>query len=390
MIVILARSPYLIQIDESLQIAGKVDIFLWHKGETEPTSPTYTLEKAIRGDDNRQLWFNVSPYIIERINNVVPDQTATNIAGDANGIGNALFPQPAEEENDAWCFVKLVTSYKNLAGTWNEIDEEYYVAVNGWGAYQQGFNYTPDTELLMGTEIVHLANSSQILRFPNYYGTNISGFRYFNVLIDHDGTSETVARYLPYEGAPSIYRYDEVILDSSDAAGIYNFKIPYQVCIDDLYDGNVVYLVTDLNSEEMPVFKVETPCETKYTPVECAFINKLGGWSYITFYKARTNSYNVEAKEYSFLQTIPYNTAIGEKKSFNYDLRESVKLNTGFVEENYENVIKELMVSDTILLDFKPVTLKTKSMQVKTSLRDKVINYEIEFEYNYNLMNDMI
>jgi hypothetical protein len=148
--------------------------------------------------------------------------------------------------------------------------------------------------------------------------------------------------------------------------------------------------VTDLNAEEMPVFKLETPCETKYTPVECAFINKLGGWSYITFYKARTNSYSVEAKEYSFLQTIPYSTAVGEKKSFNYDLRESVKLNTGFVEENYENVIKELMVSDTILLDFKPVTLKTKSMQVKTSLRDKVINYEIEFEYNFNLMNDMI
>lgn len=389
MIVILARSPYLIEVNETTQIAGKVDIYLWHKGESEPAFPTYTLEKNIRGDSDRQLWFNISPYILEQINNTYPSQIGTTVVGDSNPYGNAFSPQPSQEENDAWCFVKIVTKYKTTSVSWTTIDELYFVGVNGWGSYLQGSNYTPDSELF-DYSIVHLANNSQVLKLTNYYGSDVSNYKYFNVLIDHDGASETKVRYEPYLSAPAIMRHDEIILDNTDAAGIYNFKIPYQVCFDDLYDGNVVYLMTDLSAEEMPVFEVETPCETKYQPVLCSFINKLGGWSFLTFFKARTNTYNVEMKEYSFLQTIPYDSIIGEKKAFNYDLRESVKLNTGFVEENYENVIKELMVSDTILLDNKPAMIKSKSMQVKTSLRDKVINYEIDFEYNFNLMNDMI
>lgn len=388
MIVILARSPYLIEVNEPTQIAGRVTIFLWHKGESEPAFPTYTLEKNIRGDSDRQLWFNISPYILERINNVTPNQSAATNFVDPNPFGNSIFPQPYEENNDAWCFVKIRTWYKNAGGSWQGIDDFYYVGVNGWGSYLEGNNYTPDSVLLYDSNVVHLANNSQVLKLTNYYGTDVSSYKYFNVLIDHDGTSDTIVRHAQYEGS-AIY-YDQLILNDSSPAGIYNFNIPYQVCIDGLYDGNIVYLITDLSAEEMPIFKVETPCESKYEPVECAFINKLGGWSYITFFKARTNSYNVEMKEYSFLQTIPYSSSVGEKKAFNYDLRESVKLNTGFVEENYENVIKELMVSDTILLDNKPAMIKSKSMQVKTSLRDKVINYEIDFEYNFNLMNDMI
>lgn len=389
MIVILARSPYILTIDEPTQIAAKVEIYLWHKGDSEPISPNYTLEKNIRGDADRKLYFNVSPYILEKINNVYPNQNGEYGSGDSNPYGNAIYPLPNEEEPTAWCFVKIITYYKETT-SWITLNDVTYVGVNGWGAYTQGFNYTPDMDLFLDQKIVHLADNRQVLKLKNYYGTNVGTYKYFNVLIEHDGTNETKVRYIKYEGAPGTMRHDEVILNDTDDAGIYNFKIPYQVCFDNLYDGNLVYLMTDLSAEEMPVFQVETPCETKYEPVECSFINKLGGWSFITFFKAKTNSYNVESKEYSFLQDIPYSTFVGEKKSFNYDLRENIKVNTGFIEENYENVIKELMVSDTILLDFKPVTIKTKSMQVKTSLRDKVINYEIEFEYNFNLMNDMI
>lgn len=389
MIVILARSPYIITINEPTQIAAKVEITLWHKGETEPIFPNYTLEKNIRSTSDRELYFNISPYILEKITNTYPSQEGVYASGDSNAYGNAVYPLPNEEEPTAWCFVKVKSYYKDSTD-WTVFDSVTYVGVNGWGAYTQGFNYTPDMDLVLNQRIVHLSDNRQILKLKNYYGVNTGFYKYFNVLIEHDGSSETKVRYEPYLSAPAIMRHDEIVLDDTNPAGIYNFKIPYQVCFDDLYDGNVVYLMSDLSEEEMPVFKVETPCETKYEPVECSFINKLGGWSYITFFKARTNTYNVEMKEYSFLQTIPYSVTTGEKKAFNYDLRESVKLNTGFVEENYENVIKELMVSDTILLDNKPAMIKSKSMQVKTSLRDKVINYEIDFEYNFNLMNDII
>jgi len=41
-------------------------------------------------------------------------------------------------------------------------------------------------------------------------------------------------------------------------------------------------------------------------------------------------------------------------------------------------------------LDDKPVNVKTQSSELKTTLKDKMINYEIEFEYAFNLINDVV
>lgn len=62
-------------------------------------------------------------------------------------------------------------------------------------------------------------------------------------------------------------------------------------------------------------------------------------------------------------------------------------MNTGWIEEIHNETIQELMLSETILLDNKPVTIKTKSNQLKTDLNDKNINYAIDFDYAYNLLN---
>jgi hypothetical protein len=52
------------------------------------------------------------------------------------------------------------------------------------------------------------------------------------------------------------------------------------------------------------------------------------------------------------------------------------------------------MVSETILLkidaSLQPVKLKTMSTDLKTSLQDKMINYQIDFEYNFNQINNVI
>ena len=86
---------------------------------------------------------------------------------------------------------------------------------------------------------------------------------------------------------------------------------------------------------------------------------------------------------------VDYNPLRGQRKEFNFDLKQSVKLNTGWVDENTIELLVELMTSETILLDNEPATLKDKSLQKKTRLRDKMINYEMNFEYAFNLINDV-
>ena len=131
--------------------------------------------------------------------------------------------------------------------------------------------------------------------------------------------------------------------------------------------------------------------ECKYTPVECTFINRYGGWEVLTFFKQQTNSISAKGTDYKLTQdTINYNTSIGQFKTFNLNGKQTVKLNTGFVDENYSELITDLLLSETVLLDDKPVTVKTQGSDLKTSLKDRLINYEMEFEYAYNLINDVV
>jgi hypothetical protein len=65
-------------------------------------------------------------------------------------------------------------------------------------------------------------------------------------------------------------------------------------------------------------------------------------------------------------------------------------LNSGFVDPNYSDLIQDLLMSNTVLLDNVPVLVSSTQSDIKTSLKDKNINYEIEFEYAFNLKNTVI
>jgi hypothetical protein len=132
-------------------------------------------------------------------------------------------------------------------------------------------------------------------------------------------------------------------------------------------------------------------CEGKYTPVVCEFLNRFGGWQFLTFFKAQTNSLQTENSTFHLLpDALDYNPLRNQFQSFNFSGKQSVTLNTGWVDENFANVITDLMLSETVLLDNKPVNVKSKSTALKTRIKDKNINYTIDFEYSYNLINDVI
>jgi hypothetical protein len=63
---IFARSPFIVEINETGQTGSKIEIFLWHTG-FPPTTPTHTLSKPIPSNTNLQNTYNISPYIREFI-----------------------------------------------------------------------------------------------------------------------------------------------------------------------------------------------------------------------------------------------------------------------------------------------------------------------------------
>lgn len=358
MTLIYTRSPYFIRVNETGQTGARIKLYIWNKGTTEPTTPTYIISKNIPSPTQTELNFNISNYVREFIDAIAP-----------------VVPEYiADEQNNTWCFVK-VERYSIESGEDKFVDETTYIATNGYTKYLDGYNQsTTDT-------IIPLTNDLQTI----YY--NRSGvIPYINLLfLNSAGTEALDIRWIELNSSTVI----ESIGISE--VGDFNYAILVANELIDYDNGNRLRIINDATASIIATYRVIPICEPKYTPVLCSFINAKGGWQFLTFFKAQTNNINVKGSTYKMMPSaLDYNIAQPQTKSFNINGTQSVKLNTGWVDENYSDIITQLLLSETVLLDGKPVDVKSQSSTLKTSLKDKMINYEIDFDYAFGLINDVI
>ena len=68
-------------------------------------------------------------------------------------------------------------------------------------------------------------------------------------------------------------------------------------------------------------------------------------------------------------------------------------MNTGFILEDAVSTVEELFLSENVYIRFDgktlPVIPKSKSFVQKTNLNDKLINYTVQFEFAFNLINNV-
>ena len=369
--VVKVRSPFIIEVNEPTQIGSKIELFIWRYGDTEPTVAAYTLSKPIPTTNQRLTSYNVSNFVKEYIDNI--KATYVPFYGEL-------------EQNNEW--VKFqVKRYKLVGTTYTLLDTNDYIGVNGFTDYTNGNQEPSEVKLLL------LSNPN----INNYYYKQTAYpntlTQYFNLLVDKPTNTTTInVKYERIDGV--VYEYTNNL--AVGFSGIFNIAQPITPV---KADGNLVngckvtitYTPATGSAIILPSFYTYPIEECKYTPVLCDFINRYGGWQTITFFKAQTNAINVKGSEYNLLpDAIDYNIYKGQSKVFNINGTQTVKLNTGWVDENYNELITDLLLSETVLLDNKPVKVKTQSHTYKTQLKDKMINFEIDFEYAYNLINDVV
>lgn len=358
--IIRVRSPYFITVNETSQTSSKIELFIWHKGETEPATPTYTLSKNAPSTTQRANTYNISNYIKENIDIIAP--TVTNIV--------------AEESVNMWAYCR-VKRYATVAGVESLLNNVVYIGLNGYTDYSNGYNFSFPTNNLV------LVNG-KITRYY-YLKTGYSDGSYFNYFMQETSPNDNIeVRY--YDKSNTLIATTSLASDDD-----YLYRIPYTINNVGLVNGGYVTIYNVTDADEIETIFSEPLCEPKYKPVVCSYINANGGWQYLTFFKAKSEIFESKSKDYNLLpNAVDYNELRGQSKAFNFVATKSIKINTGWVDENYSLLIQELFNSETILLDNLPVKLKTTSFELKTSLKDKMINYEIDFEYNYNQINNVI
>ena len=138
--------------------------------------------------------------------------------------------------------------------------------------------------------------------------------------------------------------------------------------------------------------RYELTCEPKYTPYQVAFINRYGVADFITFFKASTEQGNFTSESYkrSIYQDgfTAASTQVGQSQSFNTNSRNTITMNTGWVEEAYADVVEDILMSDTIavLLDGSWVSVQPQRGNVDyyKEVNQKIINYTMTFDIAFN------
>ena len=247
---------------------------------------------------------------------------------------------PTEESDLTWCYMQVI-SYSNDV----EVNDETFVCLNGYTSYSSGYNQSNSNVVVpLVNPAITFQKSSSVVPYVNVF----------------------------YEqGDYEIIGEGTLVIDEATM-----YKIP---------------LTDDLNGDDYFEYNSTEVCEPKYTPITCTYVNRFGGWQFLTFFKANMQSIETTSKEFNMLPSaVNYNVLKGQRKRFNQQGKQTIKCNTGWVTENYFELIQDLLLSETVLLDNKPVVVKSQSSEYKTSLKDKNINYEIEFEYSFGLINDVI
>lgn len=358
--IINARSPYFITVNESGQIGSKIELFLSVGGTAVPSVATYTLSKRSPSSSQLRTDYNISQYIREYI------ETISSVDS-----GNSIF-----------CNVRVKRYKETSVGVFALIDTVDHFGVNGYTLYSDGYNETDASSLF-----VCLANPSIEISYQE--GIESSKYPYINAIVDFtaNASSKVDVSYKDMNG-----RNEVVVSYDTNTKSV--IKVPVRTTSAKFDNGNTVTLNWKPAGTTVSItktFTVKPICEQKYTPIQCQFINRFGGWQFLTFFKAKASNINVMGTSYSVLpDSVNYNPKKGQTNTFNINGKQGIKLNTGWVPENYSELIQDLLLAETILLDDVPVEIKTQSSDIKTSLKDRNINYEMEFEYAFNLINNVI
>ena len=344
---IFARSPYLIRIAESGQNGSKVELFL--SATTFSASPQYTLSKLIPASNDVETLYDISPYIREYISFTTPTAVI------------AVTTNPTNERVNV-----RVKRYKLVGSTYTLLNTTDYIAFDGYTYYEDGYNFNlGDYGLDEGDYYYSTTGDSGKIRI-----TDSTGF---------------TLKYTSFHSTPLV---------TTNVLSAGTFDAP-RVKSANVTVGNKLEIL-DTTPDVVATYNFYPQDECKYTPVRIDFINRYGAWQTEYFFKASNDTFSVENTEYNLLQTDSYNYSgyEGQRKVFNANGKKSIKVNTGWVDETWNEVLKQIMLSERILIGtsyfYKPAKINSKSTELFKHINTKQINYSLEFEFAFDVINSVI
>ena len=342
------RSPYIIsQAGTSAGQLIQVELYIHQSGGSEPATATFNLSKPAPSASLLTVYFDISPYLKYYISHT----SFTPVTGlTATSAGNYVY-----------CKALI-----KRAGVLQ--DTKFLIGYNGYGYFENGSNPVLDAHIMLDEGEYYLLKNQN------------NGALFYSIDSDASPAEDWDATYVCLDGTTANV---DINLNTQD-----NAYIPYITPTHKNNGGSTLKIYKD--SSLYKTFTFTEVCEPKYTPVVCDFVNKYGVWQTIIFFKVSTSNINTTRSKFNMMPSTPsYNTSKNITQNFNTNGTETITVNTGFVREGYSDVMKQILLSETIRLDGEPVVPQTNSLDMHKSINERLINYTLSFNYAHHIINNI-
>jgi len=267
---------------------------------------------------------------------------------------------------------------------------------DGYGYFEDGANpQNADTVLQSNRSILKLADTPAVL--PLYINQDIdvsyllNGQVVYSTDFSFDPENTEQIKYVTNGVNGADMFEDRVIQDGG--------TFESNVCLTDFEDEFALLAVDEIRVSDadgnLTIVTVQDIEECKYQPYKLTFVNKYGALQSIWFFK-RTNEV-LTTKTEKFKRNIifngSYDTSRHQQKILTKNGSEKLTLNTGFYPEEYNDVFKQMQLSEDCWIEINsqtlPINVSSSSLNYKTHLNDKLINYTIEVEFAFDTINNI-
>jgi hypothetical protein len=138
--------------------------------------------------------------------------------------------------------------------------------------------------------------------------------------------------------------------------------------------------------------RYDVVCEQKYPNIRIKWKNRFGQFDWLNFNMINRQSISTTKRTYQpqlgswESSTFSYQAYDSAMLDYIVDTKQTLQVNTDWLDEDYNDILKQLMVSDEIYWVYnestaavRPLSIATSDLQFKTGVVDKVIQYQFEF-----------
>jgi len=376
------RSPFHIKVSQTNIATATLSLYVYtgtFVANASVSSPKYTISKSVV--TSGYITFEIAELIRDYLN-ITFDGTYTSQSVWVNAV------------------IATTVSSGSASATVTPDNTNGFLALDGYGYFEEAINPSLSTTILQSNKVIHRLNDNNT-RIP-IYTNGTSSVSYLNKGVVKrtvpitGGQTNTDAQvsYIDVFASANTDSYEERVLADG---GTFedNSLLDSFLDLSDIGAVDEIYINSASGTD---VVEIKTEEECQYEVFKITFVNKFGALQDMLFRKKSVKTMATKNEKFKAnvinYSTLTYNTSAHQTTQYNKSATQSLSLNTGFISQDNNAVIEELLLSEQVWLTKLDTTErvlgvipKTSAMQYKTSLNDKLINYTIDFDFSFDTIN---